>query len=194
MGGGFEVSDRKDIGQMFGSTGVETFLGIPACPDLQRLEAKAALLGVPVATPYASVGSYCAGAPAAIRAAIAPYAANLHHVDFDLGAPLFPDGVVSAVDCGDLGYDESDFAANRASIREAVATTVRTGAVPVIIGGDDSVPIPMLEALAGTGEYTILQIDAHIDWRDEVDGERYAARARRCSGGQRSVRHLFLVA
>jgi agmatinase len=46
------------------------------------------------------------------------------------------------------------------------------GAVPVLIGGDDSVPIPMIAALAGTGAtYTILQIDAHIDWRDEVDGE-----------------------
>jgi carbamoyl-phosphate synthase small subunit len=40
------------------------------------------------ATPYASVGPYCAGGPAAIRAAAAAYAANLHHVDFDFGEPL----------------------------------------------------------------------------------------------------------
>ena len=46
------------------------------------------------------------------------------------------------------------------------------GAVPILLGGDDSLPIPMLEAYAGRGRFTILQIDAHIDWRDEVQGER----------------------
>ena len=45
-------------------------------------------------------------------------------------------------------------------------------AVPVLIGGDDSVPIPLLQAFAGRGEYTVVQIDAHIDWRDEVQEER----------------------
>jgi arginase family enzyme len=48
------------------------------------------------------------------------------------------------------------------------------GAVPFLLGGDDSLPIPMLEAFgAHRGKrLTILQIDAHIDWRDEVGGER----------------------
>ena len=45
--------------------------------------------------------------------------------------------------------------------------------MPVLIGGDDSVPIPMFEAFAGRGRYAVLQVDAHIDWGDEVDGERY---------------------
>jgi len=45
--------------------------------------------------------------------------------------------------------------------------------VPVLIGGDDSLPIPMLQALEGHGPLTILQIDAHIDWRDEVGGETW---------------------
>lgn len=167
------MSDAKNIGEMFGSSEVKTFLGLPACANLDMLESKAAILGVPAATPYRSVGNYCTEAPAAIRAAIAPYAANLHHVDFDFGAPLFPDGKISAVDCGDLTYDETDFAANRAAIKAAVEKLVRKGAVPVIIGGDDSVPIPMFDALQGCGDYTILQIDAHIDWREEVQGERF---------------------
>jgi agmatinase len=45
--------------------------------------------------------------------------------------------------------------------------------VPVLLGGDDSIPIPMLQAFEGRGKFTIVQIDAHIDWRDEVDGERW---------------------
>ena len=158
---------------MFGSLEVDTFLGLPTCTNLDMIEAKAAILGVPVATPYKAVGNYCANAPEAIRAAIAPWAANLEHVDFDFGEPLFPGGQVTAVDCGNLSYDENDFAANRAAIKNAVIKMVGNGVVPVLIGGDDSVPIPMFDAFAGKGDYTILQIDAHIDWRDEVQGERY---------------------
>lgn len=167
------MSDLKSMAEMFGSSGVDTFLGLPACTNLDMLEARAAILGVPVATPYRSVGNYCTNAPEAIREAIAPYAANLQHVDFDFGEPLFPGELASAVDCGNLAYDESDFAANRAAIKDAVITMVRKGAVPVLLGGDDSVPIPMFDAFAGAGDYTILQIDAHIDWRDQVQGERY---------------------
>ena len=158
---------------MFGSLEVDTFLGLPMCTNLDMIEAKAAILGVPVATPYKAVGNYCANAPEAIRAAIAPWAANLEHVDFDFGEPLFPGGQVTAVDCGNLSYDENDFAANRAAIKNAVIKMVGNGVVPVLIGGDDSVPIPMFDAFSGKGDYTILQIDAHIDWRDEVQGERY---------------------
>ena len=167
------MSEPKSIAQMFGSSGVDTFLGLPACTNLAMIKAKAAILGVPVATPYKSVGNYCANAPEAIRAAIAPWAANLEHVDFDFGEPLFPGGQITAVDCGNLSYDENDFAANRAAIKNAVIKMVGNGVVPVLIGGDDSVPIPMFDAFAGKGDYTILQIDAHIDWRDEVQSERY---------------------
>ena len=167
------MSEPKSIAQMFGSLEVDTFLGLPMCTNLDMIEAKAAILGVPVATPYKAVGNYCANAPEAIRMAIAPWAANLEHVDFDFGEPLFPGGQVTAVDCGNLSYDENDFAANRAAIKNAVIKMVGNGVVPVLIGGDDSVPIPMFDAFSGKGDYTILQIDAHIDWRDEVHGERY---------------------
>jgi agmatinase len=40
-----------------------------------------------------------------------------------------------------------------------------------MIGGDDSTPIPFIKALAPLGPLTIIQIDAHIDWRDERRGE-----------------------
>ena len=161
-----------DVGALFGAAAAETFLGLPKADDLEALEAKIAVLGVPCATPYPSVGPYCAGAPKAIRDAIAGYASNLHHVDFDLGGPIFP-GAVTAVDGGDLAYTESDPAANRAAIRQAVATVLGRGATPIIIGGDDSVPIPVFEAFHDRGPFTIVQIDAHIDWREEVAGERF---------------------
>lgn len=160
------------LAEMFGSKGVETFFGLPK-GDLAGPHGKGAIIGVPSATPYASVGPYCAGGPAAIRAAMAPDAANLNHVDMDAGVSVFPDGVATVTDCGDLPFDAQDFAANRARIREAVTGIIGNGAVAIVLGGDDSVPIPMIEAVADQGPCAILQIDAHLDWRNEVQGERF---------------------
>jgi agmatinase len=167
------MADRDPtIGSMFGAAEAATFMGLPACATVSELDAEIALLGVPGATPYPSVGAYCAGAPASIRAAVAGYAATLAHHDFDLGGPLLGERGARAVDCGDLPFDANDAPGNRARIEAAVAAILDRGAVPVVIGGDDSVPIPVLHAFAGRGRFTILQIDAHIDWRDEVGGER----------------------
>jgi len=162
-----------DLGTMFGAKNMTTFFGVPACDNLQSIDAKAAILGVPLATPYPSVGPYCAGAPQAIRAAIAPFSNSIGHVSFDIGEPIFAQGSPSVVDCGDLVLDASAPEVNRRVIRQSVATILDRGAVPIVIGGDDSVPIPLFDAFAGRGEHTIVQIDAHIDWRDEVDGERF---------------------
>ena len=167
------MAKSNTIGQMFGAGDVDTFLGLPACADVGQLDAAAAILGVPCATPYVSVGAYCAAAPEAIRAAIAGYAGRTHHMDFDLGGPLFPGDEVTACDLGDLPFDETDAAGNRDLIRRTVSTILDKNAVPIVIGGDDSVPTPMIAALAGRGRFTIVQIDAHIDWRDDVDGERW---------------------
>ena len=160
------------LGAMFGAARVETFMGLPACRDLGAVEGGIVILGAAGCTPYPSVGFYCAGGPEAIRAAGSAYAANLGHVDFDLGGPMLPEGVV-AVDAGDLDVSEGDAEGNRALIRGAVGEVLARGAVPVLLGGDDSLPIPMLQALGDQGRrVVILQIDAHIDWRDEVQGER----------------------
>jgi len=173
---------RPSIAGVFGQTGpVETFLGLPraATGDLASSGAKAAVLGVPCATPYAATGLYAAKAPAAVRASAAVEAAATGHFDFDRMAPAVPrgpDGRPLVVDCGDLPYDAQDHAANRARITRAVGEILAAGAVPIVLGGDDSTPIPVLhgyaEDAAANGPLTILQIDAHIDWRDEVNGER----------------------
>jgi agmatinase len=155
---------------MFGAGDVHTFLGLPSITE-PAAQYSDIILGAPCATPYESVGAYCAKAPQAIRGAIAGYAANATHMDFDFGDQLFPYGI-DAADMGDLPYDEQDAAENRARITAAVSAILNVNAVPVVIGGDDSIPIPMLQAFAGRGRFTVVQIDAHIDWRDEVRGER----------------------
>jgi agmatinase len=162
---------QRDAGTLFGAQATDTFLGLPSA-SLADLDRAIAIVGAPAATPYPSVGAYCAEAPRAIRTASAAYAANVAHIDFDLGGPIFPGGEVAAVDLGDLAFDEADAAANRDRIRDTVRAIIDRGAVPVVIGGDDSVPIPLFQSFVGRGPVTLLQIDAHIDWRDEVMGER----------------------
>lgn len=160
-----------DLGEMFAGGGEPgTFLGLPR-GDWAALDAQIVIFGADCATPYPSVGAYCAGGPAAIRAGAAAYAGNIARVNFDLGGPILPAGI-RAVDAGDLPTDAGDAAGNRARIAAATAAIVAAGAVPVLLGGDDSLPIPFVEALAAHRPLTLVQIDAHIDWRDAVEGER----------------------
>lgn len=168
------MSDKPDLGALFGATEAKTFLGLDACEDLAQIDASSAFIGAPCATPYGSVGAYAKNGPASLRKAISALTANIDRHNFDLGGPTFPKGTERAVDCGDLPWSETDFSENRQTIRDAVSTVVRRGVVPIVIGGDDSVPIPMIEAMGDTGEtYTILQIDAHIDWRESHMGETH---------------------
>jgi len=167
----YKAMMQRDAATLFGARTTDTFMGFPAATP-GELERAIAIVGAPAATPYPVVGAYCAAAPRAIRTASAAYAANVTHIDFDLGGPIFPSGTVEAGDLGDLACDEADPATNRNLIRETVRVILERGAVPMVIGGDDSVPIPMFQAFAGHGPLTLLQIDAHIDWRDEVAGER----------------------
>lgn len=157
---------------MFEAVDSGTFLGVPAAgiDDLDR--ADIVVIGAPCATPYSSVGPYCKDAPAAIRAASTVYSGIRHHHNFDLGGPMLMDGT-SAVDIGDVPWDDTAHEANRAAIRHTCETVLTVGAVPVVLGGDDSIPIPVLQAYADRGPITVVQIDAHIDWRDEVQGERW---------------------
>ena len=156
------------VREMFGAPPVETFLGVEKA-DLDALGAGIVVLGADCATTYSSVGAYCAGGAAAIRDASGEYATTRAHVNFDLGHPSFAEGFV--VDAGDVPTDPSDGAASRAAISDTVGKVLDASAVPILLGGDDSLPVPLLSAYAGRGDLTILQIDAHIDWRDEVQGE-----------------------
>ena len=160
------------LGSMFGAGDSGTFLGLPSATVDDLVGADVAVIGVPCATPYSSVGPYCKDAPAAIRAASATYSGIRHHHNFDLGGPMLIDRT-HAVDLGDLPWDDTAHEANRAAIRHTCETVLAAGAVPVVLGGDDSIPIPVLQAFADRGPITVVQIDAHIDWRDEVQGERW---------------------
>jgi agmatinase len=148
----------------------------------------AVLFGAGYGTPYPSKGEvgYTLGtasstAPEAVRAAVNQSSTDITHFDFDLGGPLLPPGK-RLVDLGDLA-EGADGAQNRKRIEAVTRGILSAAALPVMIGGDDSVPVPFLRAFADQGPVDVLQIDAHIDWRDSLGGVRdgYSSTMRRAS-------------
>lgn len=166
-------------------TASPSFLGLPR--RLAEGQPRAVIFGAGHGSAYPGEESRSATAPAAIRAASQADAGLIDHWDFDLGGPLFAGEAISAVDIGDVDTEAGDSAGNRAAIAATTAEVLAASAVPILMGGDDSVVIPFLAGFAGHahiwGPLWVLQIDAHIDWRDERDGERhgYSSPMRRAS-------------
>ncbi|HYI65343.1 MAG TPA: arginase family protein [Candidatus Limnocylindrales bacterium] len=158
------------------------FLGAPVATDLAHLEADIAILGVAHGWPYPRPGATagCAMAPTALRHRSTRVARFRDHWDFDLDGPM---SVRTLVDAGDVPGDVGDGPGNSHRITESVRAILEVGAIPVCLGGDDSVPIPIIRAFDGRGPLTVLQVDAHLDYRDEVEGirEGYSSPMRRAS-------------
>lgn len=159
---------------MLGSSEAGTFMGVKPLAPTDRIDCDVVILGIPCATPYQGAADYLEAnlaAPQAIREGVAMWSGTTGRIDFDHGALLFDQDRVA--DRGDLLVTPTKPEANRILIKETVAAIVRAGAVPMAIGGDDSIPVPFIAALETSGPLTVLQVDAHIDWREDVDGERH---------------------
>ncbi|WP_174291859.1 arginase family protein [Sphingomonas bacterium] len=152
-----------------------TLAGLPIGMIDDLRPGQVAVFGAAEATPYdAAEASHSALAPAAIRAASKALAGQLKQHDFDLGATLVtPERPIEAigVDLADVKTRVRDAAGNRERIAAATARVLAAGAVPLVLGGDDSVPIPVLAGFADHGPVTVVQVDAHVDWADTIRGE-----------------------
>lgn len=148
-------------------------LGATHANDLKALKADVALFGAPHATGYRGDDNRVfEGAPKAFRKALAHDSDWIDHWDFDLDGTLHPTGTkLRVADLGDLTTAPGDGPGNRAMIEATARAILASGAIPMMIGGDDSVPIPFIAAFAKHGPITIVQVDAHIDWRQERRGE-----------------------
>ena len=157
-------------------------MGAHAATSPADARADAMLFGAPHGTPYPGIDNRVhEGTAAALRAAIEADADWVDHWNYDFGGPLLGEGGFRLADLGDLVTRSEDGPGNRDLIEQAARAILAHGAVPIMLGGDDSVPIPFLTAF--DEPITILQIDAHIDWREERRGEPlgYSSTMRRAS-------------
>jgi agmatinase len=154
--------------------GAPPFLGAPLVLEPGDAQAEFVFLGIPFGEPYdmRNVAPPAAEAPATVRRAAARFASELDHWDFDLGGPLFAGRQVRLVDCGDVPGDPRDLEGNARRATEVVRAATAGGAVPLVVGGDHAIPPLVVRALEARGPIEVLHIDAHLDFRDEVDGVR----------------------
>ena len=134
----------------------------------------AAVFGAPHGTPYPGIDNRVhATAPDAFRKALAGDGEWLDHWDYDFGGPFLGNGKCRVADLGNLATKSRDGKGNRKLIEAQTRNILAAGAIPLMFGGDDSTPIPFIAGFSGSRPLTILQIDAHIDWRNERYGEKF---------------------
>jgi agmatinase len=151
-----------------------TFLFSEIATDLDNLAADIAFLGVPYGSAY-TIGEMSndqTNMPTAMRQASDRIVRSLERYDFDLGGPLYDGRNIRTVDCGDVRADIRDLKTHSRRAETAVGKILGAGALPIILGGDHGITIPVLRGFEGRGPITLVHLDQHLDWRDEVNGIR----------------------
>ena len=152
----------------------QTFLEFPFAGDLDTLDADIAILGIPFGMPYqpSEMANDQSRAPDAIRQ-FGNYAdeAKIHY-DWDLGGPLLDGRPVKVVDCGNVTADMANHGEHYRRAEAAARKILASGATLITLGGDHGIPIPVMRALERKDEQiTLVHVDAHLDWRHDVNGE-----------------------
>ena len=90
---------------------------------------------------------------------------------------------ISVADGGNIPLRDNDIDQHYSEIEGAVRYLVDRGVLTVSIGGDDGITNPVLRGLDPLNDVTVIQIDAHMDWKNERFGERdgYSSPMRRAS-------------
>ena len=146
-------------------TGVGSFMRLPQVNDMSGVDS--AIVGIPFDTGV----SYRIGGrfgPAAIREAsrlLRPY-----HVEQDI--EIFDH--LSVVDAGDLSVVPGNIQASYQVIADGLRPILEAGVVPLGIGGDHSITLGELRAVARKhGPVGLIDFDSHTDTWDSYWGERY---------------------
>jgi agmatinase len=133
------------------------FFRLPASPDPASGDADVAVLGVP----HDGGTTYVPGAR------LAPYhvrrvSALIQGYHPAHGVDVF--ARLRCVDGGNVVFPPFDRAAMRAAVEAEVSRLAAARVAPVVIGGDHSISLPILRALARQhGPLAVVHLDAHLD-------------------------------
>jgi len=145
--------------------GVRTFMRLPYITDLKDVDV--ALIGIP----FDTGGSYRTGqrfGPAAIRDA--SVMVRRHNPIFKIN--IFD--YISGIDYGDLPVVPGNIEETYRLIAENLYTVLDAGVVPICMGGDHSITLGELRAVAKKyGPVSLVHFDAHADTDDEPFGLKY---------------------
>ena len=157
----FSASDATKIAR---GSGIATFMGLPHTTDLAGVDA--AIIGVPSDT---GGNSGASGGPRAIRDASAllrPANASQRSAPFS---------TLRVVDYGDLTVIPGSLEHTYEEIERGLTQILARDVVPLLVGGDHSITLPHLRAVAKRhGPVALLLFDAHTDTYDVYYGtQRY---------------------
>ena len=142
-----------------------TFMRLPHVEDPRGLDV--AIVGVP----YDGGTSYRPGARLGPRE-IRSQSSLIRSYNF--AQKISPFDRLNVADVGDVDAPPVSIEKAYAAIEARIASIVAAGARPIVVGGDHSITLPVLRALAEThGPLGLVQIDSHIDTWDEYFGGKY---------------------
>jgi agmatinase len=145
--------------------GIRTFMRLPYLTDLAGVDAAA------IGIPFDTATSFRSGArfgPEAIRSVSVLLRPHHPALDIDLHEAL------SIVDYGDLPVAPGDTEGTYRRIETALAPVVDAGVFPLVLGGDHSITLAELRALARRhGPMALVQLDSHTDTWDEYFDQKY---------------------
>ncbi|GGX46226.1 guanidinobutyrase [Tateyamaria omphalii] len=145
-------------------SGPNTFMRLPFANELQKLDV--AVLGVPmdIGTSWRSGTRFGPKQVRSESAMIRPY-------NLQTGAAPFDS--LQVADIGDLAINTFSLSDSLRIIAESYGAILNYDAVPLAIGGDHSITLPILRAIAKRhGPVALIHVDAHADVNDEMFGER----------------------
>src|SRR5580692_10114714 len=146
--------------------GISTLFRLPHVPDASKLDV--ALIGVP----FDGGTSYRTGprmGPRHVReqsAIIRPYNPVLK---------VSPFSHLRVADYGDLSVNPISIEDTYDRITKGLKPVLDAGAIPICVGGDHSILLPILRAIhAAHGPVALVQFDAHSDTWDQYWGMKYS--------------------
>lgn len=78
---------------------------------------------------------------------------------------------IDLVDAGDLEISSSDWETTSRSVASAVRSCIHGGTIPLLLGGEHLITLPAVkEVVDGHRDLVVIQMDAHMDLRDEYQG------------------------
>lgn len=145
--------------------GVRTFMRLPHTTDLAGVDAAVVGIAFDTATSYRTGARF---GPEAIRSA----SALLRPFHAGFGIDLVE--ALSTVDYGDLPVAPGDTEGTYRRVEEGLAPLVAAGVFPLALGGDHSITLAELRALAPAhGPLALVQLDSHTDTWEQYFDQRY---------------------
>ncbi len=153
-------------------TGICSFAKYPIALDITKLDnADFGILGVPYDAGVGFLSGTRLG-PRRIREVSTHYGRSGAGIYDPERGETFLAAPCRVVDCGDADIITGDIQACFENIEYAVRTIAEQGTVPVVIGGDHSISIPVARALSNKGPLTVVHFDAHLDWSKGPGNQR----------------------